>query len=174
MRYERKMNRNELIRCLEKAGFHFERRGGNNTVEVIERHNEVPEKTDKENFEEKWNSEIKAFDSLKKMKNAYPVFIQKDGEDYLVYVPDIDAYTSGKSMYKTIYMARELLGTMSLETQLPFSSDAEKVEKKAIEKADVDDIRWSDGILKYVNIDIDDYCRKLNQKAVKKNCTIPF
>ena len=31
------------------------------------------------------------------MKQVYPTFIVKEKEDYLVYVPDLEIYTEGKS-----------------------------------------------------------------------------
>jgi hypothetical protein len=31
------------------------------------------------------------------MKNKYPILIQKDGNDYLVYIPDVNQYTSGRT-----------------------------------------------------------------------------
>ena len=31
------------------------------------------------------------------MKEAYPVLIKQCGKDYLVYVPDLELYTEGKS-----------------------------------------------------------------------------
>lgn len=107
------------------------------------------------------------------MKNVYPVFIKKEKKDYLVYLPDIDAYTSGKSFYDAIYMARDLLGTMSLEIKLPSPSGAEKARKTAEEKADDPDFKFSDADITYVDIDTEEYQKKLDTRSVKKNCTIP-
>ncbi|MDD6230730.1 MAG: hypothetical protein PUA95_08345 [Lactimicrobium massiliense] len=107
------------------------------------------------------------------MKNVYPVFIQKDGEDYLAYIPDVDSYTSGKSFYEAMYMARDLLGTISLEKELPAPSAAEDACKTAAAKADEPDFKYSSGTLAFVDIDTDEYKRKLDNRAVKKNCTIP-
>lgn len=38
------------------------------------------------------------------MKTAYPTFIAKDKKDNLVYVPDFDIYTEGKSFSDAIEM----------------------------------------------------------------------
>lgn len=107
------------------------------------------------------------------MKNVYPAFIKKDKKSYLVYLPDIDDYTSGKSFYDAIYMARDLLGTMSLETKLPSPSDPTSARKLAEEKADDPDFKFSDADITYVDIDTEAYKKKLDTRSVKKNCTIP-
>ena len=107
------------------------------------------------------------------MKSVYPVLISRDGNDYLVYIPDIDRMTSGSSFYDAIFMARDLLGTWSLDFQLPEPSTVEEAIRIAKEKADDEDFTWSAGDPVYVDIDTEEYKRKLNTKSVKKNCTIP-
>ena len=108
------------------------------------------------------------------MKNVYPVLISKNKNDYLVYIPDIDCMTEGSSFYDAIYMARDLLGTWSLDNQLPEPSTVKEAIRIAKKKADDEDFTWSAGEPVYVDIDTEDYRRKLNTKSVKKNCTIPF
>ena len=44
------------------------------------------------------------------MKLTYPVFIAKNKEDYLIYVPDMDLYTEGSSMAEAMEMARDAIG----------------------------------------------------------------
>lgn len=107
------------------------------------------------------------------MKRVYPIFIKKDGVDYLVYIPDVDAYTSGKTLYDAIYMARDLLGTLSLEETLPYPSNERSAKLKAVEKADDPDFKFSDSEITFVDIDTDDYKKRLDSRSVKKNCTIP-
>lgn len=109
-----------------------------------------------------------------KMKKVYPVFIKKEKDDYLVYLPDVDHYTSGKTMYEAIYMARDLLGTISLDgNDLPEASSEENARKLAEKKADDIDFSYSDGSITYIDIDTDEYRKKMDTRAVKKNCTIP-
>lgn len=107
------------------------------------------------------------------MKKVYPVFIKKEKNDYLVYLPDVDDYTSGKTLYDAIFMARDLLGTLSLEKKLPSPCDPETARKTAEEKADDPDFRFSDADITYVDIDTEEYKKKLDTRSVKKNCTIP-
>ena len=47
------------------------------------------------------------------MKEAYPVLIKQCGKDYLVYVPDLELYTEGKSMADAMEMARDAIGLKS-------------------------------------------------------------
>ncbi len=107
------------------------------------------------------------------MKNVYPVLITKDGDDYLVYIPDIDRNTEGKSMYDAIFMARDLLGTWSLDHELPEPSTVEDAIQIAKDKADDKDFVWSAGSPVFVDIDTEEYKRKLDNRSVKKNCTLP-
>lgn len=109
------------------------------------------------------------------MKTVYPVLFKSDKDGYLVYVPDIDAYTEGKDLYDAMYMARDLIGTYSLDNDaMPQPSTAEKAFEIAREKADDPEILiFSDGILHFIDIDTEEYKRKLNTKAVKKTLTIP-
>ena len=84
------------------------------------------------------------------MKEAYPVLIKQCGKDYLVYVPDLELYTEGKSM-----------------------ADAMETINKAKEEAD-EDFDYSDGVLTLVDVDFEEYRRRMRNRAVKKNCTIPY
>ena len=107
------------------------------------------------------------------MKNVYTVLISKDGDDYLVYIPDIDRNTEGSSMFDAINMARDLLGTWSLDHKMPSPSTVEEAIQIAREKADDEDFTWSAGTPVLVDIDTDEYRRNLDNRSVKKNCTIP-
>lgn len=112
------------------------------------------------------------------MKTAYPTFIKQDGKYYLVYVPDMDIYTEGFSFYDAIKMARDAIGGMALEykedgDELPKASDMDEAMKKAKSTAN-EELDFSDSILTYVDVDTEEYLRKLNNRAVKKNCTLPY
>lgn len=114
------------------------------------------------------------FHPLKKnMKNVYPVLIRQDKNDYLAYIPDIDRMTEGSSFYNAINMARDLLGTYSIDCPVPDPSSPEKALEVTKSKADEDDFKYSEGILVYIDIDFDEYKRKYDNRKVKKNCTIP-
>lgn len=112
------------------------------------------------------------------MEKTYFTFIKKSGEDYLVYVPDMEVYTEGRSIFDAIAMARDAIGLKGVEMEddgiaLPDTSDKEAAIAKAKAEADAD-FDFSDGLLTLVDIDFTAYRNKLRNKAVKKNCTIPY
>ena len=49
------------------------------------------------------------------MKGAYPVLIKEYGSDYLVYVPDMEIYTEGKSVADAMEMARDAIGLKGMD-----------------------------------------------------------
>lgn len=90
------------------------------------------------------------------MKIAYPVFIKKRDNEYLVYVPDFDAYTEGTDFADAISMARDAIACRILSVDPPVASDYASAMRKA--KADADeDFDFSDGVLTLVDIDTDEY-----------------
>ena len=100
------------------------------------------------------------------MKEAYPVILKPDGSGYYVRIPDFDIGTQGDTIVDAMEMARDAIGVMGIDMQdkgetlpVPYS-----VEVK-IQKGD---------IVTYVDIDFDEYRRKVDNRSVKKNCTIPY
>ena len=113
---------------------------------------------------------------MKKRRVAYPVFVKQAASDYLVYVPDLELYTEGSDLADAIVMARDAIGLKLLEfkdADYPEASDPKEAMKKAKEDAD-DEFDYSDGLLTYVDVDMEAYRNKLRNRAVKKNCTIPY
>ena len=113
-----------------------------------------------------------------KTREAYPVLIKQDGNDFLVYVPDLDIYTEGKDFPDAIHMARDAIGLKWMDAadekiDFPEASSQEKAIEKAKRDAD-DELDFSDGILTFVDVDCELYRNKIRNRAVKKNCTIPF
>jgi predicted RNase H-like HicB family nuclease len=111
------------------------------------------------------------------MKNAYPVLIKESGSDFLVYVPDMEIYTEGKSITEAIEMARDAIGLKGIsieddEKEMPIASSYEKAREKAANDAD-EIFDYSDGMITFVDVDFTVYRRKVDKRAVKKNCTIP-
>ena len=85
------------------------------------------------------------------IKCAYPTFIVETKQgDYLVYVPDMDLYTEGKSMADAIEMARDAIGLKGIDLEddkkiLPEASSYTDAIRKAQE--DTEDIDFSSGTL---------------------------
>ena len=56
---------------------------------------------------------------------------------------------------------------------LPEPSNATQVLQKAKEEAD-EEFDYSDGVLTLVDVDFEEYRKRMRNRAVKKNCTIPY
>ncbi len=110
------------------------------------------------------------------MKRAYPTFIAQSGSDYLVYVPDMELYTEGKSEIDAIEMARDAIGLKGIDLEddgkeLPEASDYQAAVIKA--KGDADEFDYTQGILTMVDVDFSEYRRKTRNTMVRRNVTLP-
>lgn len=100
------------------------------------------------------------------MKYTYPVIFEPAEEGgFIVSVPDISGcFTEGDSMAEAMEMAKD-----ALETMLVHYED----NKKDIPPAsDIKSIK-TDFIVSYILADTDEWRRQFDNRAVKKNCTIP-
>lgn len=100
------------------------------------------------------------------MRKVYPI-IMTQGEKYIiVFIPDFNINTQGVDFTEAIEMARDAIGIMGVDMmddgeELPIASEI--TEMKAEEGS----------IFSLVDVDFNEYRRKNDLKAVKKNCTIP-
>lgn len=102
------------------------------------------------------------------MKVCYPVILTKceDGSGYLVTIPDFDNNTFGETITEAIDMARDAISVLGVSyedrrQELPKPSELAELNCKANE------------IKTLVDADLGAYRRMLDNRAVKKNCTIP-
>lgn len=110
------------------------------------------------------------------MKQIYPTFIAESNGDYLVYVPDMDIYTEGQSMTDAIDMARDAIGLKGVDFEddgknIPEASDYANALKKA--KEDIEIFDYTTGLLTMVDVDFTAYRRSRDNKAVRRNVTLP-
>lgn len=92
------------------------------------------------------------------MRAVYPIVLTKDGQYYIVDVPDFGISTFGKSMYDAIKMARDAIGIAGIDREdhgekIPEATSFEEIVKKTTE-----------GIVTLVDVDFVDY-RKKNMKG---------
>lgn len=111
-----------------------------------------------------------------RMKQVYPTFIAEYKGDFLVYVPDMDIYTEGKNMVDAIEMARDAIGLKGIDYEddgkgFPIPSTVDAAVKKAKEDTEVFD--YSIGILTFVDIDFSVYRKRMDNKTVRRNVTLP-
>ena len=110
------------------------------------------------------------------MKQVYPAFIAEYKNEYLVYVPDMNIYTEGKTMADAIEMARDAIGLKGIDFEddekaipTPSSNDV----AIAITKANNDIFDYSTGILTLVDVNFTEYRRRMDNKSVRRNVTLP-
>lgn len=101
------------------------------------------------------------------MKACYPIILTEMEEGgYLVYVPDMQINTTGIDVGNALEMAKdaiELCGVGYEDENLPVPKPSELSQIKA-KKGE---------IVLAVNVDFEAYRRMLDNRSVKKNCTIP-
>ena len=118
-----------------------------------------------------------AMNNTKSNKNTYPTFIKENGKIFLVYVPDLDIYTEGKSLTDAIEMARDAIGLKGITLEddgvdVPPPSSPEVALKKAQNEAD-DIFDYSTGLLTFVDVNFTEYRLKHDNKMVRRNVTLP-
>lgn len=110
------------------------------------------------------------------MKQVYPIFIVEHQKDFLVYVPDMEIYTEGRSMADAIEMARDAIGLKGIDYEddkiaIPVPLTFEGAMDKAKENSTIFD--YSVGILTLVDVNFTEYRRRMDNKAVRRNVTLP-
>lgn len=100
------------------------------------------------------------------MKGAYPILISKGDEWYYVRIPDFDIETQGENIPDAMDMARDAIGIMGI--------DYEDDGKKLPEADSIPYVKAENEILTLVDVDFTEYRKKVDNRAVKKNCTIPY
>ena len=102
------------------------------------------------------------------MKKAYPIVLTQGKEYIVVFVPDFNINTQGKSIPDALEMARDAIGIMGIDME----DDGEAFPEPS-ELADVQAAVATGELVSLVDVDFAEYRRKNDMRAVKKNCTIP-
>lgn len=107
------------------------------------------------------------------MKAVYPVIFTQTDTCVLVEVPDMEILTEGKDMADAIDMARDAIGIkgISLEDESMELPKASEINEVDLAKGTFS----TDGIsfLSLVDIDFTEYRRKVDNKTVRRNVTLP-
>lgn len=101
-----------------------------------------------------------------KTKGAYPIVLIKTDDGYYVEIPDFGVGTQGESIPDAMEMARDAIGLMGIDMQ----DDAKEIPEPYSVKFEPE----KGAIVTLVDIDFSEYRRKVDNRAVKKNCTIPY
>lgn len=105
------------------------------------------------------------------MKNStltvYPAIFTKqndDGEYFLVDFIDLkNCTTYGRTLQEAFYMAQDAMG-LFLDNELSYPTPTTDFNNIKLEK---------NQFISFVNIDMDEYRKKFNNRSVKKTLTIP-
>lgn len=101
------------------------------------------------------------------MKATYPIVVSKGSKYLVVYVPDFDINTQGKDMTEAIEMARDAISIVGVVKEdqnqaLPEPSDINTIRKES-----------DSDIVTLVDVDFDEYRKKIDTKTVRRNVTLP-
>ena len=107
------------------------------------------------------------------MKMVYPVIFTQAEEVVLVEVPDLEILTEGKDMADAIAMARDAIGLYGVSRE-----DHGEAIPDASLGTDIDVTKGTFaeegvGVISYVDVDFAVYRRKLDNKVVRTNVTLP-
>lgn len=99
-------------------------------------------------------------------RSVYPIIITEEPDGFYVSIPDFETATQGENIADAIMMARDAIGLMGIDMQdegkeipIPYSKEYDKQEKD---------------IVTLVDVDFAEYRKRVDNRAVKKNCTIPY
>ena len=110
------------------------------------------------------------------MKSVYSVIFTLTGDDkdtVLVEVPDLDIFTEGYGIVNAIEMARDAIGLAGLTL--------EDIGQEIPQPRDIKDIPWNvaefikegKSFVSLVDIDFTEYRRKVDNRSVRRNVTLP-
>lgn len=101
------------------------------------------------------------------MRSAYTIVISKTDDGYFVTIPDFEINTQGEDVADAMVMARDAIELMGIT----FEDDGKPLPKPGTVKAEKE---FDDDIITLVDVDFTAYRKKLDDRAVRKNCTIPY
>lgn len=99
------------------------------------------------------------------MNLVYPVILKKFDDGILVKIPAFDCSTQGEDYADAVFMARDAISAVAIS----YENDGRKLPEPDFGiKAEEED-----EVIALVDVDLLAYRRKYDNKAVRKNCTIP-
>ena len=99
------------------------------------------------------------------MKKVYPIILTPTISGYVVSVPDLDINTQGANMAEAISMARDAIGLWGI---------CEQDEERIIpEPSTTEPLREPGELVSWVDVDFAEYRPKHDNRAVRRNITLP-
>lgn len=107
------------------------------------------------------------------MKKVYPVILTQTEDCILIEVPDLEILTQGKDLSDAIEMARDAIGLTIITMQDHMQEIPEPSFKANINMEESTFAKDGINLLALVDIDVEAYRRKYDNKAVRRNVTLP-
>lgn len=107
------------------------------------------------------------------MRKVYPVILTQTEDDILIEVPDFGILTQGKDLADAIQMARDAIGLTIITKQDHNLEIPEPTPEALIDFSKVTFANEGKNLLSLVDIDVDAYRRKYDNKTVRRNVTLP-
>ncbi len=107
------------------------------------------------------------------MKTVYPTIFTQTENEVLVEVPDMKIFTEGKNKLDAIEMARDAIGLKGItledmELEIPKASELENIELSLGTF-----VENGFSYISLVDVDFEEYRRRIDNKAVRRNVTLP-
>ena len=99
-------------------------------------------------------------------KGAYPIVITREDDGYIVDIPDFAMGTQGDSVAEAMEMARDAIGIIGIDMEYRNKSIPEPGSAKVNAK--------EGDIVTLVDVDFTEYRKRNENRAVRKNVTIPY
>lgn len=107
------------------------------------------------------------------MKNVYPVIFTQTKENVLIEVPDLAILTEGKDIIDAISMARDAIGLKGITMEDDGVAIPNPTEVNAIDLKKGIFSEEGETYISLVDIDFIEYRRKIDNKTVRRNVTLP-
>lgn len=110
------------------------------------------------------------------MKNVYPVIftlLNDDKDTVLIEIPDWEILTEGYGMADAIYMARDAIGLKGIDYEDDGKSIPVPSELSTINLSKGTFTEDGESYVSLVDIDFTEYRRRVDNKTVRRNVTLP-
>ncbi|MBO5337493.1 MAG: type II toxin-antitoxin system HicB family antitoxin [Lachnospiraceae bacterium] len=110
------------------------------------------------------------------MKRVYPVIFTQTDDDkdtVLVEVPDFEIYTEGFGMADAIEMARDAIGLAGITFEDMGKEVPQPRDRRVINLSETEFAQDGKQFISLVDIDFAEYRRKVDNRSVRRNVTLP-
>lgn len=107
------------------------------------------------------------------MISVYPAIFTQVDEKILIEVPDLDILTEGLDIADAIEMARDAIGLKVISFQDDLIDVPQPSQPNTIKLKDGKFTEFGDSYISLIDIDFIEYRKKIDNKAIRRNVTLP-